>query len=41
MQMSGIPFGTVLKAGMRYQMADKAGPHRSSTESGAKLFIVD
>ena len=27
--------------GMRYQVADNAGAHRSSTAAGAKLFIVD
>ncbi|MCS7463018.1 DHCW motif cupin fold protein [Paenibacillus doosanensis] len=31
----------VLKSGMSYQVADQAEPHRSSTETGAKLFIVD
>jgi mannose-6-phosphate isomerase class I len=30
-----------LKPGMSYQVADNAEPHRSSTERGAKLFIVD
>jgi mannose-6-phosphate isomerase class I len=30
-----------LSPGMSYQIADSAEPHRSSTESGAKLFIVD
>ena len=30
-----------LTAGMSYQVADNAEPHRSSTTSGAKLFIVD
>ena len=30
-----------LKPGMSYQVADNAEPHRSKTESGAKLFIVD
>ncbi len=30
-----------LKPGMSYQVADGAEPHRSSTEAGAKLFIVD
>jgi hypothetical protein len=30
-----------LKPGMTYQVADNAEPHRSSTASGAKLFIVD
>lgn len=31
----------VLKPGMSYQVADDAEPHRSYTEHGAKLFIVD
>jgi hypothetical protein len=31
----------VLTAGMSYQVADNSEPHRSSTEAGAKLFIVD
>ncbi len=31
----------VLKAGMSYQVADKAEAHRSSTTEGASLFIVD
>jgi very-short-patch-repair endonuclease len=31
----------VLRPGMSYQVADSAEPHRSRTESGAKLFIVD
>ena len=30
-----------LRAGMSYQVADGAEPHRSSTETGATLFIVD
>lgn len=30
-----------LKPGMSYQVADNAEPHRSSTELGARLFIVD
>ncbi|WP_110707632.1 DHCW motif cupin fold protein [Salinicola sp. CR57] len=30
-----------LLPGQSYQVADQAEPHRSSTESGAKLFIVD
>jgi len=30
-----------LKPGMSYQVADNAEPHRSRTEGGAKLFIVD
>lgn len=31
----------VLEPGSSYQVADGAEPHRSSTESGARLFIVD
>lgn len=31
----------VLTPGMSYQVADDAEPHRSMTEAGAKLFIVD
>ena len=31
----------VLRPGMTYQVADGGEPHRSSTVSGAKLFIVD
>src|SRR3954470_21620649 len=30
-----------LTAGMSYQVADNAEPHRSSTNTGATLFIVD
>ena len=30
-----------LRAGMSYRVADGAAPHRSSTTSGATLFIVD
>ncbi len=30
-----------LTPGMSYQVADGAEPHRSSTATGAKLFIVD
>ena len=30
-----------LTPGMSYQVADQAEAHRSSTEIGAKLFIVD
>ena len=30
-----------LTAGTSYQVADGAEPHRSSTKTGAKLFIVD
>ena len=31
----------LLKPGMSYQVADGAEPHRSSTRTGARLFIVD
>ena len=31
----------ILKPGMSYQVADNAEPHRSTTATGAKLFIVD
>ncbi len=31
----------VLKQGMTYQVADETIAHRSSTETGAKLYIVD
>lgn len=31
----------LLKPGMSYQVADNAEAHRSSTQTGAKLFIVD
>jgi hypothetical protein len=30
-----------LTAGMSYQVADGAEPHRSSTATGARLFVVD
>jgi quercetin dioxygenase-like cupin family protein len=30
-----------LSAGMSYQVADSAQPHRSTTATGARLFIVD
>jgi mannose-6-phosphate isomerase class I len=30
-----------LSAGMSYQVADNAEPHRSTAPLGAKLFIVD
>lgn len=30
-----------LKPGMSYQVADNSEPHRSSTKTGATLFIVD
>jgi hypothetical protein len=32
---------STLKPGMSYQVADGAEPHRSYTETGARLFIVD
>ena len=31
----------VLTPGISYQVADDANPHRSYSEGGAKLFIVD
>jgi hypothetical protein len=31
----------VLTSGMSYQVADNAEPHRSSTQTGVRLFIVD
>lgn len=31
----------VLSPGMSYQVADNAEAHRSSTQSGARLFVVD
>jgi hypothetical protein len=31
----------VLTPGMSYQVADAAEPHRSRSDSGARLFIVD
>lgn len=31
----------VLKAGTSYQVAENAEPHRSHTQTGARLFIVD
>jgi hypothetical protein len=30
-----------LKTGMSYQVADNDGEHRSHTNTGARLFIVD
>jgi hypothetical protein len=30
-----------LTAGMSYQVSNDVAPHRSSTEAGARLFIVD
>ena len=37
--MDGRKF--TLRPGMSYQVADNAEPHRSSTGTGATLFIVD
>ncbi len=31
----------VLTPGMGYQVADNTGAHQSSTETGAKLFVID
>jgi hypothetical protein len=31
----------VLTPGLSYQVADQTAPHRSSTEVGARIFIVD
>ena len=31
----------IMTAGMSYQVADQAEAHRSSTPTGARLFIVD
>ena len=31
----------VLRPGMSYHVADGAEPHRSSTPTGAKLYVVD
>jgi quercetin dioxygenase-like cupin family protein len=31
----------LLRKGQSYQVSDNADPHRSFTETGAKLFIVD
>jgi len=31
----------LLNAGMSYQVANDINPHRSTTSTGAKLFIVD
>ncbi|WP_020561125.1 DHCW motif cupin fold protein [Thiofilum flexile] len=31
----------ILRPGMSYQVADNAEPHRSSTQQGAKLFVID
>ena len=30
-----------LRAGMSYHVADGAEPHRSSTKTGARLYVVD
>ncbi len=32
---------TLMKPGMSYQVSDDVAPHRSSTSTGAKVFIVD
>jgi quercetin dioxygenase-like cupin family protein len=31
----------ILRPGVSYQVAENAEPHRSHTQTGAKLFIVD
>jgi len=31
----------ILTPGMSYQVADGAEPHRSSTRSGARLYVID
>ena len=31
----------ILRPGMSYEVADDDAPHRSSTPTGAKLFVVD
>jgi hypothetical protein len=31
----------VLKPGMSYEVADRVAPHRSTSPTGAKLFVVD
>jgi hypothetical protein len=31
----------VLTPGISYQVADRTGAHRSSTQTGARLFLVD
>jgi quercetin dioxygenase-like cupin family protein len=31
----------LLKTGINYQVADNANPHHSTTETGAKLFIME
>jgi hypothetical protein len=33
--------GVHLRPGMSYHVADGAEPHRSSTRTGAKLYVVD
>ena len=30
-----------MKAGMGYQVGDEEEPHRSHTDVGAKMFVVD
>lgn len=32
---------TVMRPGMSYQVSDDVAPHRSRTDSGATVFIVD
>ena len=32
---------TLMKAGVSYQVSDDVAPHRSSTKTGARVFIVD
>ena len=32
---------TLMKPGMSYQVSDDVAPHRSSTTTGARVFIVD
>jgi hypothetical protein len=39
-EIQGGPTHT-LKAGMSYRVSDDLAPHRSSTVTGARLFIVD
>ena len=39
-EVQGGPAYT-LTPGMSYQVSDDVAPHRSSTETGARLFIVD
>ena len=32
---------TLMKPGISYQVSDDVAPHRSSTKTGARVFIVD